>query len=118
VPTLDESSGPGEGTVELDDVITFSVTVGNVGGAVISGPVVDTLPLGLKAVAGTVTGGGVISADGRSVTWQVTLAPAASLTFRYEAEVVDAEVVDGQTLVNVATFLGGATPPPTRWTSK
>jgi hypothetical protein len=82
------------------------VTVGNIGGAVISGPVVDTLPLGLKAVSGTATGGGVISADGRSVTWQVTLAPAASLTFFYQAEVVDAEVVDGQVLVNVATFLG------------
>ncbi len=36
----------------------------------------------------------------------MTLAPAASLTFFYQAEVVDAEVVDGQTLVNVATFLG------------
>ena len=59
----------------MTDVITFSVTVGNIGGAVISGPVVDTLPLGLKALAGTATGGGVISADGRSVTWQVTLAP-------------------------------------------
>ena len=97
---------PADGAVELDDVITFSVTVGNVGGAVISGPVVDTLPTGLKVVAGTITGGGIASADGRSVTWQVTLAPAASLTFFYQAEVVDAEVVDGQVLVNVATFLG------------
>jgi uncharacterized repeat protein (TIGR01451 family) len=106
VPTLDKSSVPADGAVELDDVITFSVTVGNIGGAVISGPVVDTLPLGLKALPGTATGGGVISADGRTVTWQVTLAPAASLTFFYQAEGVDAEVVDGQTLVNVATFLG------------
>ena len=72
----------------------------------ISGPVVDTLPSGLKVVAGTITGGGVPSADGRSVTWQVTLAPATSLTFFYQAEVVDSEVVDGQVLVNVATFLG------------
>ncbi len=106
VPTLDKASVPGDGLVLVTDVITFSVTVGNIGGAVISGPVVDTLPPGLKALAGTATGGGVISTDGRSVTWQVTLAPAASLTFFYQAEVVDAEVVDGQTLVNVATFLG------------
>ena len=90
-----------------DDVITFTVTVGNIGGAVISGPVVDTLPAGLSPCRAA-TGGGAISTDGRSVTWQVTLAPAASLTFFYQAEVVDAEVTDGQTLVNVATFLGTA----------
>ncbi len=32
VPTLDKSSVPAEGAVELDDVITFTVTVGNIGG--------------------------------------------------------------------------------------
>jgi len=37
---------------------------------------------------------------------QLTLAPAVSLTFCYQTEVVDSEVVDGQVLVNVATFLG------------
>jgi len=105
VPTLDKSSVPGNSDVEIDDVITYTLTVGNVGGSVISGPLVDTLPAGLTLVAGSITGGGAPSSDGRSITWQVTLAPGASLSFSFQAD-VDEDVADGQLLVNVATFLG------------
>ena len=104
--TLDKASDTGEGAkVGIDDEITFTVTVGNTGGAVISGPVVDTLPAGLTVVPGSITGGGVASEDGQSVTWQVTLVPGQTLTFQYKA-IVGEDVVDGQSLVNVATFLG------------
>jgi hypothetical protein len=51
-----------------------------------------------------VTGDGVV--DGQTITWQVVnLAPGATLTFAYQAAVVDG-VVTGQNLVNIATFLG------------
>ena len=80
--------------------------MGNVGGLPITGPVVDNLPAGLTAVTGTVSGGGVVSNNGQTITWQVVnLAPGATLTFTYQA-VVGAGVTTGQNLVNVVTFQG------------
>ncbi len=107
IPGLDKTSAIADGgpTVEPTDLIKYTVTVSNVGGLPITGPVVDTLPPGLTVVASTITGGGVPSADLTSITWNVTLAAGTSQTFTYQAVVGDS-VVTGQALINVVTFQG------------
>jgi uncharacterized repeat protein (TIGR01451 family) len=107
IPTLDKTSAIEDGgpTVEPTDVINYTVTVGNTGGLPLTGPAVDNLPDGLTVVAGSVSGDGVVSNNGQTITWQVVdLAPGATLTFTYDA-VVGEGVVDGQDLINVVTFL-------------
>ena len=107
IPGIDKTATLPEGITiaEPGDVIDYSVTVSNVGGLPITGPVVDTLPVGLTVVPGTVFDGGTVSEDLRTITWQVTLAPGTSLVLRYQAEVGD-NVTDGESLENVATFQG------------
>ena len=52
IPGLDKTSAPADGVAQVapGDLINYTVTVGNVGGLPITGPVVDTLPAGLTAV--------------------------------------------------------------------
>jgi uncharacterized repeat protein (TIGR01451 family) len=107
-PTGDvtKTSVPATGTVVAPgQTIAYTVTVKNTGQVpVTNAPVVDTLPNFVTAVAGTVSDSGVVSADGRSITWTVTLAPGASKTLTYTG-LVAANAPAGTALVNKATFL-------------
>ena len=53
IPGLDKTSAPADGVAQVapGDLINYTVTVSNVGGLPITGPVVDTLPAGLTVVA-------------------------------------------------------------------
>jgi uncharacterized repeat protein (TIGR01451 family) len=107
VPRLDKTANPAEGsTVEIGDTITYSVAVTNTGGSTFTGPMTDTLPTGFQAT-GTISDGGILSADGRSITWQVTLEAGASKTFTYAGVVTDAAAGD---LVNVVVLTTPAGP--------
>jgi uncharacterized repeat protein (TIGR01451 family) len=106
VGQVDKTASPASGTVVgAGQVITYTVTARNTGAVPISGtPLVDRLPLGVSVVPGSVTGGGVLDATDRSVTWTVSLAPSQTATFSYRVT-VDAGTAVDQTLVNRATFL-------------
>jgi len=75
-PQVAKVADPATGSVvQPDGSIAYTVTVSNVGDApIVNGPVVDTLPIGVTAVAGSISSGGVLSADGRTITWSVNLA--------------------------------------------
>ena len=89
IMSLDKTAVPAEGEgVSPRDTITYSVLVSNTGAGSFTGPMVDTLPVGFTADAASVTAsGGVLSADGRSITWTVTLAANSSTTFTYSGTV-------------------------------
>jgi uncharacterized repeat protein (TIGR01451 family) len=108
-PTLDKFSNPvttdaSPTLVQPGTKIDYSVRVGNTGNFTITNaPVVDTLPNNVTAVAGSISDGGTLSADGKTITWSVTLAPGASKTFTYSATVNQA-APQGAVLVNTARF--------------
>jgi uncharacterized repeat protein (TIGR01451 family) len=98
VPVTGSNVAPGS-------TIDYTVTVKNTGQvAITNAPVVDTLPSHVTAVAGTVSDGGQVSADGRTITWTVSLAAGASKAFTYQG-LVAANAPAGTSLVNKATFL-------------
>ena len=108
VPGLDKTSTQPETDVLVaGDTIDYQIKVSNTGGSDVTGPVVDTLPTGFTADATTISDGGKISsADGVTIiTWEVTLAAGASKTLTYSGT-VDDDVIDGQVLLNTATFAG------------
>ena len=104
--TVEKTSVPASGAnVAPGSTIAYTVTVTNTGQVALTNKqVVDTLPT-FVTVQGTPSDSGVVSGDGRSITWTVTLAPGASKTFTYTGLVV-ANAPDGSVLVNTATFLG------------
>ena len=101
-----KTSNPATGTVvPAGSTIAYTVTVKNVGQVPIAdAPVVDTLPSAVTAVAGTVSDGGVVSSDGRTITWTVSLPVGATKAFTYTG-LVAAGTPAGTQLVNKATFL-------------
>lgn len=103
--TVSKSSAPASGsTVAAGSTISYTVTVSNTGTVqLVDKKVVDTLP-SFVAVSGTPSDGGVVSTDGRTITWTVTLAPSASRTFTYTG-LVSANAPVGESLVNTVTFL-------------
>jgi len=107
-PTGDVSktSVPATGTVVAPgSTIAYTVTVKNTGQvAITNSPVVDTLPSFVTAVDGTVSDGGVVSGDGRTITWSVTLAPSATKTLTYSG-LVATSAPAGTSLLNKVTFL-------------
>lgn len=102
--TVTKTSTPASGTtVPANSTIAYTVVVTNTGNVALTNkPVVDTLP-SFVTVQGSPSDGGVVSGDGRTITWTVTLAPSASKTFTYTGLV--AANATG-TLVNKVTFLG------------
>jgi uncharacterized repeat protein (TIGR01451 family) len=104
--TVAKTAQPASGSVvSPGQTVTYSVTVTNTGTVNIEGkPAVDTLPDHVTLVAGSITGGGLASGDGRSITWSVTLAGGASETFTYQVT-VDADAPARATLLNRVTFL-------------
>ena len=109
VPTLDKFSNPvttdaSPTLVQPGTRIDYSVRVGNTGNfPITNAPVVDTLPSNVTAVAGSISDGGVLSTDGKTISWTVTLAAGASKTFTYAATVNQA-APEGAVLVNTAKF--------------
>ena len=109
VPTLDKFANPATTDasptlVQPGSRIDYSVKVGNTGNGPITGaPVVDTLPNSVSVVAGSVSDGGTVSQDGKSISWNVTLAPAESKTLTYSVT-VDKAAPQGALLVNSVTF--------------
>ena len=103
---LSKTSVPPTGSVVTPgQVIDYTVTVRNTGQvAITSAPVVDTLPDRVTVVPATVSDNGVVSADGRTITWTANLAPGASETYTYQGR-VDATAPAGTSLVNKVTFL-------------
>lgn len=104
--TIEKTAVPASGSiVDNGQLVTYTVVVRNTGTVrIVGGPAVDTLPPHVSLVAGSVTGGGVPSADGRSITWTVTLDRDASATFTFQVR-VDADAPAGSVLVNRVTFL-------------
>jgi uncharacterized repeat protein (TIGR01451 family) len=109
VPTLDKFANPvttdaAPTLVQPGTRIDYSINVGNTGNFPITdAPVVDTLPNNVTAIASTISDGGVLSGDGKTITWTVTLAPGASKTFTY-AVTVNQAAPQGSVLVNTARF--------------
>jgi uncharacterized repeat protein (TIGR01451 family) len=105
--TVDKSAQPASGSVVTPgQTINYSVTVTNTGAVkIVDKPAVDTLPAHVSLVAGSISDGGTASGDGRSITWSVTLEPAAHATFTYQVT-VDADAPSGTALLNQVTFLG------------
>ena len=103
---LSKTSVPPTGSVVTPgQVIDYTVTVRNTGQvAITSAPVVDTLPAFVTVVSGTVSDSGVVSGDGRTITWTANLAPGASETYTYRG-LVPANAPAGTSLVNKVTFL-------------
>ena len=88
-------------TAELGDTVTFSIDYQNTGGAPLTEVVlVDNLPLGLEAVSAS--DGGVISADGATVTWALADVPASTSRSVTVEVMVTAITVDEVT--NTATL--------------
>jgi len=88
-------------TAELGDTVTFSIDYQNTGGAPLTEVVlVDNLPLGLEAVSAS--DGGVISADGATVTWALADVPASTSRSVTVEMMVTAITVDEVT--NTATL--------------
>ena len=70
VPILLLAKSVNRSTATVGDTATFTVSYRNSGNAPLTGvTVVDTLPAGLEATA--VSGGGTISSDGATVTWNL-----------------------------------------------
>ena len=107
-PTGDvvKTSVPATGSVvPPGSTIAYTVTVSNTGTVpIVNAPVVDTLPTFVTAVAGTVSDSGVVSADGRTITWTVSLPVGGSKAFTYTG-LVGANAPPNSQLVNKATFL-------------
>lgn len=105
IGSVTKTASPANGsTVAPGSTIAYTVTVRNTGPETLTDKlVVDTLP-SFVTVHGTPSDGGVVSVDGRTITWTVTLAPGASKTFTYTGLVV-ANAPPGTLLVNEVTFL-------------
>jgi uncharacterized repeat protein (TIGR01451 family) len=107
-PTGDvvKTSVPATGAVVAPGAtIAYTVTVRNVGQVpIVNAPVVDTLPTFVTAVAGSVSDSGVVSTDGRTITWTVSLAVGATKAFTYTG-LVGANAPPTSQLVNKASFL-------------
>jgi uncharacterized repeat protein (TIGR01451 family) len=101
-----KTSVPATGSyVPAGSTIAYTVTVKNIGQVpIVDAPVVDTLPSAVTAVAGTVSDGGVVSPDGRTITWTVSLPVGATKAFTYTGLVANGTPA-GTQLVNKATFL-------------
>ena len=110
-PTLDKFSNPTTNDtsptiVQPGTRIDYSVKVGNTGNfPITNAPVVDTLPASVTALPATISDGGSLSADGKTITWAVTLAPGAFKTLTYSVT-VDQAAPQGSLLVNTAKFQG------------
>jgi uncharacterized repeat protein (TIGR01451 family) len=104
--TVDKTAQPASGSVvSPGQAVTYTVTVKNTGSVKIDNkPAVDTLPAHVTLVAGSITGGGTASSDGRSITWAVTLDPGASATYTYQVT-VDADAPAKAALLNRVVFL-------------
>ena len=104
-PRVAKVADPATGSVvQPGSTITYTVTVSNVGDVpIVNGPVVDTLPANVTAVAGSVSDGGTVSADGRTVNWSVDLAAGASKQLTYKVT-VDVGAPPGADLVNRVVF--------------
>jgi fimbrial isopeptide formation D2 family protein/uncharacterized repeat protein (TIGR01451 family) len=108
-PTLDKFANPATTDasptiVQPGTQINYSVKVGNTGNfPITNAPVVDTLPNNVSVVTGTISDGGTLSGDGKSITWTVTLAPGDSKTLTYAVK-VDQAAPEGAFLVNTAKF--------------
>ncbi|MDA8436379.1 MAG: SpaA isopeptide-forming pilin-related protein [Actinomycetales bacterium] len=109
-PTLVKTADPATGTaVERGGVVTYTVKVGNTGSGPAFGDLVDTLPAGVDAVAGSFTKDGVAiapdSVTATTITWKnVTVQPGQTITFTYQVTVRSDAV--GPNLVNTAKWLG------------
>ena len=108
-PQVTKVADPATGSVvQPDGSIAYTVTVSNAGDVpIVNGPVVDTLPIGVTAVAGSISSGGVLSADGRTISWSVNLAARGAegankqLTYRVT---VNSGAPRGADLVNRVVF--------------
>jgi uncharacterized repeat protein (TIGR01451 family) len=110
-PNLDKNSVPPSGSVvQPGSTIDYSVKVSNTGDvAITNADVIDILPQHVAVKPGSISDGGVLSADGTRITWKVTLAPvdpnstADEKTFTYSVT-VNAGAPQGAVLVNTARF--------------
>lgn len=104
--TVVKTSSPASGSlVAPGSSIAYTVTVKNTGTETLTDKkVVDTLP-GFVSVSGTPSDSGVVSPNGRTITWTVTLASGASKTLTYTG-LVSANAPADTSLVNEVTFLG------------
>jgi uncharacterized repeat protein (TIGR01451 family) len=113
IPNLDKTSNPPSGSaVQPGSTIDYSVKVFNTGDvAITNADVVDVLPAHVTVKPGSISDGGVLSADKSTITWKVTLAPASASSTDDEktltyAVTVDSDAPQGSVLVNNARFLG------------
>ncbi|RWZ46596.1 DUF11 domain-containing protein [Labedella phragmitis] len=103
VPSVSMSKAVSNGAPKPGDTFTYTVTATNAATATSSTAhdvtIVDNVPVGV--VVSDVPGGGVVSADGRTVTWTVTAIPTGgSASFTYRGVLAASADLDGTAQVN------------------
>ncbi len=98
-------------SVESGDVVTYELTVTNNGKEPVSGAEVkDTVPDGLILLKDTISEGGILDSDGKTIVWTITepLGANESVTLSFQVEVP--EVDESHTWTNVAYVKTGDDP--------
>ena len=108
VPVLIMSKAVDVATAGVGDRVVYTIGFQNVGGAPLTGLTLsDVLPEGLEAVSAS--DGGVISADGKSVTWSIAdVPPGGGYVATLEADVVS---VSASVATNTVTLTSRELPP-------
>ncbi|NND92981.1 MAG: DUF11 domain-containing protein, partial [Granulosicoccus sp.] len=76
------------GSLNVGDVLTFSLAVGNAGPDVATNvSVEDVLPIGYTLVGGSIDNGGVYNAGNTTITWDLASVPLAGTTLTYQVTV-------------------------------
>ena len=118
-PDMTISKSADLNAVAPGDMVAYSLLVANVGAQDAAGVrVVDTLPLGVSPVAGSISNAGVFNSLDRTITWGPPLADTGtgtdpfasgeSHTFSYQLTIDDPVAADRHTFANSATVTDDA----------
>ena len=100
-------------TVMVGETLTYKVKVVNNEGAAATAVVTDVVPTGTQLVAGSISHGGSVGSDGKTITWNLNLANDETKTVSFKVVVLP-EALAGeqnvQNITNTATIQIGNNP--------